>query len=178
MSFVADLRTVLRGRDFRRLFAVRLTSQAGDGVFQVGLASLVFFSPERAATAQAAAAAFAVSALPYTLIGPWAGVLLDRWPRQRVLLWSNAVRALMVLGVAAVVVGRSVGPTLYLSVLACLSVNRFFLAGLGASLPRVVPRHEPGDGQRGVADVGHAGRAARRRRGLPAARRAADGRPR
>ena len=142
MPFLEDLRTVLRGPDFRRLFAVRLVSQAGDGVFQVALASLVFFSPERAATAPAAAGAFAVTVLPYTIVGPFAGVLLDRWRRRQVLLVANLVRAAMVLGVAALVARTSVGPAVYVAVLACLSVNRFFLAGLGASLPHVVPRHE------------------------------------
>lgn len=142
MPFVADLRTVLRGRDFRRLFAVRLVSQSGDGAFQVALASLIFFSPERAATAGAAAAAFAVTVLPYTLVGPFAGVLLDHWSRRQVLVVANMVRASMVLGVAALVGSGAVGPVLYVAVLACLSVNRFFLTALGASLPHVVPRHE------------------------------------
>jgi MFS family permease len=142
VPFVADLRTVLRGRDFRRLFAVRLVSQAGDGIFQVALASLVFFSPERAATAQAAATAFAVTVLPYTLVGPFAGVLLDRWRRRQVLVVANAVRAVLVLGVAVLVARTSVSLLVYGAVLVCLSVNRFFLAGLGASLPHVVPRHE------------------------------------
>ncbi len=137
---VADLRVVLRGRDFRRLLATRVVSQAGDGAFQVGLASLFFFSPERAATAAAAAAAFAAALLPYTLVGPFAGVMLDRWRRRQVLLRANLVRAVMVVGVAALVLGGVVGPLLYVAVLACLSVNRFFLAGLGASLPHVVPR--------------------------------------
>jgi hypothetical protein len=40
-SFVSDLRVVLQGRDFRKLFAVRLVSQAGDGAFRLGLAGLV-----------------------------------------------------------------------------------------------------------------------------------------
>ncbi|HEX8497627.1 MAG TPA: MFS transporter [Actinomycetales bacterium] len=142
MPFVADLRTVLRRRDFRRLFAVRLVSQAGDGAFQVALASLIFFSPERAATAGAAAGALAASVLPYTLVGPFAGVLLDRWRRRQILLVANAVRVVIVLGIAALVASGVVGPALYVVVLAALSVNRFFLAGLGASLPHVVPRHE------------------------------------
>jgi MFS family permease len=142
VPFVADLRTVLGGGDFRRLFAVRLTSQSADGAFQVALASLVFFSPERAATPRAAAAAFAVTALPYTLVGPFAGVLLDRWPRRQVLVLANAARAVLVLGVAALLAGLSVGPALYVAVLACLSVNRFFLTALGAGLPHVVPRRQ------------------------------------
>ena len=142
MSFVTDLRTVLRGRDFRRLFAVRLVSQAGDGAFQVALASLIFFSPGRAATATGAAAALAASVLPYTLVGPFAGVLLDRWPRRQVLIAANLLRTLVVLGAAGLVAGDGVQPALYVAVLVALSLNRFFLAGLGASLPHVVPPHE------------------------------------
>jgi MFS family permease len=141
-SFVTDLRIVLRGRDFRRLFVTRLSSQTGDGAFQVGLASLLFFSPERAATAREAALLLTVAVLPYTVIGPVAGVLLDLWPRRQVLVVVNAVRAVMVLGVAVLVAGGDPGPALYVTVLACMSVNRFFLAGLGASLPHVVPADE------------------------------------
>ncbi len=142
VPFVSDLRTVLRGRGFRRLFAVRLVSQGSDGAFQAALASLVFFSPERAATAHAAAAAFAVSVLPYTIVGPFAGVLLDHWRRRQVLLSANVIRTGMVVGVALLVANHVVGPVLYAAALACLSVNRFFLSGLGASLPHVVPTDE------------------------------------
>jgi MFS family permease len=139
VPFVTDLRTVLGGRDFRRLFAVRLTSQAADGAFQTALASLLFFSPERAATATGAAGALAVTVLPYTLVGPFAGVLLDRWQRRQVLVVANTARAVVVLAVAGLLAWTSVGPALYGSVLICLSINRFFLTALGASLPHVVP---------------------------------------
>ena len=56
MSSAADLRRVLRHGNFRKLFATRLASQAADGMFQVALASFVFFSPEGAGTASSAAA--------------------------------------------------------------------------------------------------------------------------
>jgi len=45
-SLLADLRAVLAGRDFRRLFSTRLISQAGDGVFTAGLGTYVFFNAE------------------------------------------------------------------------------------------------------------------------------------
>jgi MFS family permease len=142
VSFTGDLRSVVRHRDFRRLYATRLTSQAADGVFQVGLASLFFFSPERQASAGSVAAAFATLLLPYSLLGPFAGVLLDRWRRRQILVAANAARAAMVLGVAVLVLAGTEGVPLYAAVLACLSVNRFFLAGLSASLPHVVHRDE------------------------------------
>ncbi|WP_336924165.1 MFS transporter [Aquipuribacter sp. SD81] len=137
---------VLRDGRYRRLLAVRLASQLGDGAFQAGLASFVLFNPTTAPTAPLVAGALTVAVLPFTLVGPFAGVLLDRWPRQRVLLVSNAVRVVLALAVAGLVAasgGRFEGATLtglYVLVLAALSLNRFLLAGLGASLPKVVER--------------------------------------
>jgi MFS family permease len=142
MSFIGDLRAVVRQRDFRRLYATRLVSQAADGAFQVALASVFFFAPERQTSAGAVAAAFATLLLPYSLVGPFAGVLLDRWRRRQVLVRANLLRAVMMLGVAALVLAGIGGPVLYAFVLACLSVNRFFLAGLSAALPHVVHRAE------------------------------------
>jgi MFS family permease len=135
---VGDVRGVLRGRDFRRLLSVRLVGQAADGVFQVALASYVLFSPERQTTAQEIAAAFAVVLLPYSVLGPFAGVLLDRWRRRQVLVWANLLRAVFATGVAALVVAGVEHALFYVAALAVLSVNRFVLAGLSASLPRVV----------------------------------------
>jgi MFS family permease len=142
VSFAGDLRAVVRHRDFRRLYGTRLISQAADGAFQAALASLFFFSPEKQTSAGSVAAAFATLLLPYSLVGPFAGVLLDRWRRRQILVFSNLLRAAMVLSVSALVAAQVTGPTLYVVVLACLSVNRFFLAGLSAALPHVVVRHE------------------------------------
>ncbi|MDP9241108.1 MAG: MFS transporter [Actinomycetota bacterium] len=138
MSFAGDLSTVLRSSRFRRLFAVRVTSQTGDGVFQLALASYVFFAPERQTTATQTAAAFATLLLPYSIVGPFAGVFIDRWRRQRILLVGNLIRATMVVGVALIVVGGSTGRVFFVATLAVLSVNRFYLAALSAALPHVV----------------------------------------
>ncbi len=125
-------------RHFRRLLATRLTSQTADGVFQVALASYVFFSPERQTSAGQAAAAFATLLLPYSVVGPFAGVLIDHWRRQRILLVGNLVRAAMVIGVALLVLAGESGSIFYIATLAVLSVNRFFLSALSAALPHVV----------------------------------------
>jgi MFS family permease len=135
---VGALRAVLRRPDFRRLYATRLASQAADGVFQASLAGAVLFNPERAASPAQVAAGFAVLLLPYSLVGPFAGVLLDRWRRQRVLVAANLFRCLAV-GLVALLIATGVGgATLYVSALVVVSVNRFFLAALSASLPHVV----------------------------------------
>lgn len=129
---------LLRGRWFRRLFAVRVTSQFADGVFQVALASYVIFSPERAPSPAGIALALAVVLLPFSLLGPFVGVFLDRWSRRQVLVWSNAVRLVLVAVIASGVAADLGGPSLFVLILAALSVNRFLLAGLSAALPHVV----------------------------------------
>jgi hypothetical protein len=58
------------------------------------------------------------------------------------MLVVNLIRAALVLLTALLVLVGVTGVPIYLLALACLSLNRFFLAGLGASLPYVVPRHE------------------------------------
>jgi MFS family permease len=142
VQYVRDLRRLLRRGDFRRLFAVRLTSQFGDGVFQVALASYVLFSPERAPDANALAALFAVTLLPYSVLGPFTGVLLDRWSRRQILYAANLTRAALVLVVAVVVASGNVGVPFYGAVLLTLGVNRFLLSGLSAGLPHVVDADE------------------------------------
>ncbi|QEV19061.1 MFS transporter [Streptomyces alboniger] len=138
MAVVGDLRVLLRLRDFRRLLAVRLISQSADGVYQVALATYVVFSPEKQTSPGAIASAMAVLLLPYSLIGPFAGVLLDRWQRRQVFLHGNLLRAALAALTAVLMLGGVPDWLFYASALCVTAVNRFVLAGLSAALPRVV----------------------------------------
>lgn len=138
MSSVAQLLTVFGRPYFRRLYATRLGSQTSDGILQAGLAAYVFFSPQQHATPGKVAAAFAVLLLPYSIVGPFAGVLLDRWRRRQVLVYANLVRCVLVVALASMVLASTTGVAFFGTALAVLSVNRFFLAALSAALPHVV----------------------------------------
>ncbi|MFG2144181.1 MFS transporter [Streptomyces sp. NPDC048696] len=138
MPVVRDLRVLLRLMNFRHLLAVRLLSQAADGVYQVALATHVVFSPEKQASPTAIASAMAVLLLPYSVVGPFAGVLLDRWQRRQVFLYGNLLRALLAGCTALLLVAAAPDPLFYASALCVTAVNRFVLAGLSAALPRVV----------------------------------------
>src|SRR3954447_14033168 len=123
--------------EFQRLLELRLVSQFGDGLFAARLAGAILFNPEREATPLAIAGSFAVLYLPYSLLGPFAGALLDRWDRRLVLIGANLGRLLMVVVVAALLAaGVSDLPVL----VAALIVNgftRFVASGLSAALPHV-----------------------------------------
>ncbi|GAA2731443.1 MFS transporter [Streptomyces nogalater] len=138
MPVVRDLRLLWSLRHFRRLLYVRLLSQGADGVYQVALAAYVVFSPEKQASAAAIASAMAVLLLPYSLVGPFAGVLLDRWRRRQVFVYGNLLRALLAAATAALITSQAPDWLFYVSALCVTAVNRFVLAGLSAALPRVV----------------------------------------
>jgi Major Facilitator Superfamily len=98
----------------------------------------VFFNRATFPDPAAAAAAFAVLYLPYSLIGPFAGVFIDRWSRRQILVWSALLRAVLVVLTASLVAAGKLGLPLYVGVLGVLGVNRFFLSSLSAALPHVV----------------------------------------
>ncbi len=136
------VRRALQHAGFRRLYSVRLAGQFGDGVFQASLAGAVLFSPEHQAKASQVAAGFAVVLLPYSFIGPFAGVLLDRWWRQRVLMFANLIRGVAVLGVGVEIAAGLHGEVFYASALVVVSINRFVLSALSTGLPHVVDEAE------------------------------------
>jgi MFS family permease len=136
-TFIGDLRTVLSVPDFRRLFATRLVSQTGDGIITAGVGTYVFFNASTFPSPTAGAAAFTVLYLPYSLIGPFAGVFIDRWSRRQILVWSALLRFAFVVATAALMATGSRSGPLYVAVLLVLGVNRFFLSSLSAALPHV-----------------------------------------
>lgn len=127
----------LRHGDFRRLFGIRLASQCGDGLFQASLVASFVFSPERADTALDFAIATLVVALPFSLLGPFAGVFIDRWSRRRILLLAPWIRAAAVWLV--LVDPDRVPAAFFAGALFVLSVNRFYLSTASAVVPRLVP---------------------------------------
>ena len=136
---VAPLRGLLSDSGFRRLYSTRLAGQTCDGIFQASLAGFVLFSPERATTAGSLAAAAAVLLLPYSFVGPVAGIVIDRVARARILVVANLIRAVIVVGVALIILSGNAGVPFYGAALLAFAVNRFILSALSASLPGVTP---------------------------------------
>src|SRR5262249_5101561 len=133
-----NLRTILAKRGFRRLLGVRVISQIADGWFQAALAGSLLFNPEKRTSALEVATGFAVLLLPYSAIGPYAGVFLDRWSRQSIIFVANVLRALFVLPTIAFIWYGAESPPFVALALMIIGLNRFFLAGLSAAIPHVV----------------------------------------
>jgi MFS family permease len=117
------------------LLRIRWSGQITDGIFQSALASFILFSPERQASAVNAAVAFAVVLLPYSIVGPFVGTLLDRFSRQRAIFFANLTRSLTLVVIALLIFNGRTGLEITVFVLIAFGVNRLILAGLSAGIP-------------------------------------------
>ena len=135
------IRGALASPDFRKLFAIRLVSQFSDGLFQAALvASVVFLSPEQQDTAVGFLKATLIIALPYSILGPFTGVFIDRWRRRRILVVAPWVKAACGRLVLFDPIDQAI--PFFAGALLVLSVNRFFLSTAAAVVPRLVPHED------------------------------------
>ena len=135
-----SIKEILFDRKHIRLLRIRWTGQLTDGIFQSALASFVLFSPERQADAMSAALAFALVLVPYSIVGPFVGTILDRFSRQRALFFANMTRATTLAIIALLIFQGQTGIEMTVFVLIAFGVNRLILAGLSAGLPLVISR--------------------------------------
>jgi MFS family permease len=120
------------------LLGVRIFGQTGDGLLQTALATFVLFSPQRETDPRKIALAFGILLLPYSVIGPFIGVFIDRWSRRTILIRANWLRIVTMIAIALVITGNAANTLLAVLVLISLGLNRFVQAALSASLPHVV----------------------------------------
>src|SRR6476620_11015965 len=122
---------------FRTLVSGQALGQLGDGLTQIAFAQLVVFDIGRGASPGRIAGILAVTLLPFSLVGPLGGVLIDRWDRRRTLIIASLCRASLAAVAIAAAASRS-EVLAYAGVVLLLSSSRFVLDAKGAVLPRTV----------------------------------------
>jgi MFS family permease len=128
-------RDLLRLPAYRTIWLAQLVSDVGDGLTNIALLLLV--NALTGSTTAIAAMAIALAIPPLT-IGLVAGTYVDRWDRRRIMLASDLLRSVLVLGFAVV---GSAGqlPLLYVIAFVQASIGTFFNPARGALIPRIVP---------------------------------------
>lgn len=110
------------------------------------MAAYILFSPQSQADAWAIAAVIALVMLPFSVVGPFVSPILDRFPRQRIVVVCDLTRLLLSVVTFAVVVSGGAGGSrqfiLYGLLLLILGLNRLQLAALGAGMPHTVATNE------------------------------------
>src|SRR3712207_6353261 len=132
--------------DFRNLLGAQFAAQTGDGLVQAALAAVIAFGGQESFFLAGGREPDEIPRIalyiffPYTIFSPFLGVVIDRWDRRRLLFVANALRAVVIGGVALLAFAQGsfddvADPVLFLSFLLTLSATRVVLATKAAALP-------------------------------------------
>src|SRR5512133_2265705 len=131
-----SMRAVLANRDFRQLWIGLAISQIGDGL--TSLALLIVINKLTGSTA-ALAVMMIVIAVPQLVFGLISGVFVDRWDRKRIMVISDVLRGLLVLGFLLVRRPEDIWVFYVLGFLQAV-VGTFFSPARTAMIPTLVER--------------------------------------
>ncbi len=152
--FFGEMFSVFSNVDFATLMGVQFLAQAGQGLVQGAIAkSIAFGGQEGFDVGNLPSARYLLTVVlflygPYTILSPFIGVFIDRFPRRRVVWWAALTTAAVVAAVAAAVlvplgtgttqgeVGATAG--LILGLLAVQAFVRVVLAAKSAAIPDVL----------------------------------------
>ncbi len=132
--------TVLRLRDFRLLFLGQSLSTVGDALVIVAIGLYVTRLTGNPSDVGAVLTAYAGPMVVFVLLG---GVLADRLPRQKVMIASDAIRAVLH-GTLAVLIATGSVRVWHMVVIGVLfgSAEAFFRPAYTGLLPQTVPESE------------------------------------
>ena len=132
----ASFGQVLRNRAFFALWLAQLVSSFGDWLAVLALFSLVAFRLHGSAN-EVSGILFAF-VLPFAIVGPLAGVFVDRWNLKRTMIASDLVRAVL-----ALLLMFATSPlAVYALIFALSAVSCFFLPAQNAAIPLLVRKEE------------------------------------
>ncbi|NWF67712.1 MAG: MFS transporter [Chloroflexi bacterium] len=135
------VRLLRSNRNFSLLWWAQVVSLTGDWFNTVVLGTLVsrYAGPERAGLA--VAALFLARFLPPLLVSPWAGVLVDRFDRKTLLIYSNLLRAVVVCGFLLATAPEMLWLIYFLTVIQFV-LSAVFEPGQSALLPALVDERD------------------------------------
>jgi len=133
---------VLRNRNFLYLWIAQLLSQTAQQMINYVLVVQVDALSQSSTAVSGIIIAFTLPAILFSAI---AGVYVDRQPKRRVLIVTNAGRALTMLGYIFLTdphFGLGALTVIYLATLIFASVSQFFVPAEGAAIPLLVKRDQ------------------------------------
>jgi len=134
------IRTLLKNRNFFLLWLGQIISQLGDRLGQMALIAFVYLRSPGSTMGIAKILSFTI--IPVFLIGPIAGVYVDRWDRRRLMYACDILRAILVFTIPFFLFyWRNIVP-IYIIVFIVFSIGRFFVPAKLSIVPDLVEKDE------------------------------------
>ena len=131
-------RLLSQNRNYRYAWVGQIVSEIGDHFNNIAVLSLAI---QLTHSGTVIAALMLSRAIPAVLAGPLAGILLDRFDRQRIMIASDLVRGFIALGFIAAVAYKQIWLLYILSGLLMMA-SPFFTSGRSAILPAIATDKE------------------------------------
>ncbi len=137
----AYLRVLRENPDFARLWLAQVVSLLGDWFNTIALSALVVaYNPENSGLA--ISGLLLARFVPPLLMSPLAGVLVDRFDRKRLLIWSNLLRSGVVLLLLLATQGVEWLWLIYVLTIIQFILSSVFEPGQSALIPNVIKRDD------------------------------------
>ncbi|MCY3915941.1 MAG: MFS transporter [Chloroflexi bacterium] len=137
------VKLISSNRDFAKLWAAQLVSLLGDWFSTIVISALIVSYTEGTGYQGVAVSAFLIARLiPPLLMRPLAGVLADRFDRKRLLIASDILRSLAVLGLLFTTQGPEYLPLIYVFIVVQFLVSSIFEPARNAIMPSILYRHQ------------------------------------
>ncbi|MFA6217922.1 MAG: MFS transporter [Candidatus Omnitrophota bacterium] len=127
---------ILGNRNFFLLWLGQIISQLGDRLDQMALIAFVYLRAPGSSLEIAKTLSFTI--LPVFLIGPLAGVYVDRWDRRKTMYFCDFIRAALVLTIPTCLFYSKNLTWIYCIIFIVFSVGRFFVPAKLSIIPEVV----------------------------------------
>jgi len=131
---------VLKNRDFFFLWLGQIISQIGDRLGQMSLIGFIYLRAPGSPIEIAKLLSFTI--IPVFLIGPIAGVYVDRWDRRRTLYVCDLMRAALVIIIPLFLFYKQGLLLVYLIVFVVFSISRFFVPAKLSIIPDLVQKKD------------------------------------
>jgi len=133
LGFIRDI----KNQQFMRLWLAQLISQFGDRLNQMALIGLI--AEREPGSASSLAKLFAFTIIPVFIVGPIAGVYVDRWDKRHTLLVCDILRGLLVLTIPFFFIHRESMIPIYIVVFLIFCFSRFYVPAKMSIVPELVP---------------------------------------
>jgi DHA3 family macrolide efflux protein-like MFS transporter len=129
----------IKNRQFMRLWWAQLISQFGDRLNQMALIGLIAERAHGSASAYSLAKLLSFTIIPVFIVGPIAGVYVDRWDKRKTLFICDIVRGILVLAIPLLFFTKSSIIEIYIVVFLIFCFSRFYVPAKMSIVPELVP---------------------------------------
>ena len=136
------MKSILKNTNFVLLWTAQVLEQFGDSLVILSLISWAMGLHEKGTAAGNISLLMLWIAVPIVLVGPVAGVFVDRLKKKTMLASAAAIRGICILIISMLIYDRSNGASVYLMVFLISAVSQFFGSAKSAFIPQLVRSDE------------------------------------